>query len=440
MLKEKRDKKLEYDDSEYKIAKTQLELRYSEGKIEKEDYEVTLLSLSSSYAQKKLNIEKGYLSDVNNLNLTNNKIKEDELKKANENVLSAELNFAESKKELYRKAEDSINNFKGKDKDNLWDVKENVANEIKALDDVYKIQRDKFKDNKEELLRLEEAYQDTKKGILKKELSTEKDKLNKQLDNYKSYGSSIGEALGNVLTGQENAISAFGDTMIDILFDVLTDIVNEKIAEAAAVAIAEQAKATAVAAALPDSVITFGASAAPRIAIIGGLIMAGLATAKAALKGLISKGKSSSSSDSSSTTTTPVSTTRIINQGYSEGGYTGNGGRYEVAGPVHRGEYVVPAPEMSNPRVIDSVRVIESIRRQRTGLNPLPGFAEGGYTGSPSPVSMNNSDYLGILQEILNAVQDPDNPRKCYVLLSDLNKATDLKSKAEKPFTRGDKK
>ena len=39
--------------------------------------------------------------------------------------------------------------------------------------------------------------------------------------------------------------------------------------------------------------------------------------------------------------------------GYSEGGYTGPGGRYEVAGVVHKGEYVVPQPEMNNPKVID---------------------------------------------------------------------------------------
>lgn len=32
--------------------------------------------------------------------------------------------------------------------------------------------------------------------------------------------------------------------------------------------------------------------------------------------------------------------------GFSEGGYTGNGGRLEVAGVVHRGEYVVPQPEL----------------------------------------------------------------------------------------------
>ncbi|WP_270381561.1 hypothetical protein, partial [Bacteroides ovatus] len=38
--------------------------------------------------------------------------------------------------------------------------------------------------------------------------------------------------------------------------------------------------------------------------------------------------------------------------GYYEGGYTGPGGRYEVAGVVHKGEYVVPQPEMNNPKVI----------------------------------------------------------------------------------------
>ena len=30
--------------------------------------------------------------------------------------------------------------------------------------------------------------------------------------------------------------------------------------------------------------------------------------------------------------------------GFAEGGFTGSGGRFEVAGLVHRGEFVVPAP------------------------------------------------------------------------------------------------
>lgn len=89
------------------------------------------------------------------------------------------------------------------------------------------------------------------------------DSLKQQVDQYKEYGSQMGESLGKVLSGQEDMLFAFGNTMIDILFDVLSQIINQKIAEATAVAIAEQAKAAAISAAQPDSVATLGQQLLP---------------------------------------------------------------------------------------------------------------------------------------------------------------------------------
>lgn len=142
------------------------------------------------------------------------------------------------------------------------------------------------------------------------------DALKQQVDQYKEYGSQMGESLGKVLSGQEDMLSAFGNTMIDILFDVLSQIINQKIAEATAVAIAEQAKAAAISAAQPDSVATFGATAAARTAIISGLIMAALTAAKTTLKGLLAK---KGSSTSSGTTSPNTSYTRV--PGRQSGGY-----------------------------------------------------------------------------------------------------------------------
>lgn len=142
------------------------------------------------------------------------------------------------------------------------------------------------------------------------------DSLKQQVDQYKEYGSQMGESLGKVLSGQEDMLSAFGNTMIDILFDVLSQIINQKIAEATAVAIAEQAKAAAISAAQPDSVATFGATAAARTAIISGLIMAALTAAKTTLKGLLAK---KGSSTTSGTTSSNTSYTRV--PGRQSGGY-----------------------------------------------------------------------------------------------------------------------
>jgi hypothetical protein len=70
------------------------------------------------------------------------------------------------------------------------------------------------------------------------------------------------------------------------------------------------------------------------------------------------------------------------NTDYSDGGYTSPGRKYEQAGwiPVHGGEYVVASDEMARPDVVDKVRSIERIRRNRTSKNRYPeGFANGGH-------------------------------------------------------------
>lgn len=132
---------------------------------------------------------------------------------------------------------------------------------------------------------------------------------------------------------------------------------------------------------------------------------------------------------------------RVVNgSGFDEGGYTGDGGRYEVAGAVHRGEYVVPVPEMKNKRVVNMVKVIESIRRQRTTANPLPGYSEGGHVEDRVNTQVESPSKLDKAAERLEAAANRlSQPLKSYVLLSDINEAEEIKYKSEKPFTRGDK-
>lgn len=60
---------------------------------------------------------------------------------------------------------------------------------------------------------------------------------------------------------------------------------------------------------------------------------------------------------------------------YSGGGYTGGGGKYEPAGVVHRGEYVLPA-EVVKRLGLDNLRALH-----KSGLR---GYAMGGLVGAPS--------------------------------------------------------
>lgn len=125
--------------------------------------------------------------------------------------------------------------------------------------------------------------------------------------------------------------------------------------------------------------------------------------------------------------------------GYSEGGYTGPGGRYEVAGVVHKGEYVVPQPEMNNPKVIDAVSTIEAIRRQRTNVNPLPQnpgeYAEGGYVTSYAGDS-SYREFLEAAKE-LRASCEAIKLIKAYIVYQDLEKAKETIDNARDTFTRG---
>ena len=133
---------------------------------------------------------------------------------------------------------------------------------------------------------------------------------------------------------------------------------------------------------------------------------------------------------------------RVVS-GFAEGGYTGDGDRYEVAGNVHRGEYVVAMPEMRNPLVLNYVRAIESFRRQRTGSNPLPseGYADGGYVNSSGKNPTQDPDKKVMMQFMLQMAAEikdiKKTPMKSYTVLSDAQAANELMYKAEKEFTKG---
>ncbi len=135
-------------------------------------------------------------------------------------------------------------------------------------------------------------------------------------------------------------------------------------------------------------------AAAAMTAILLGTSAAQIAAANAErnrVKALTIEAPSSGSgiSESSNSGKTKTGTVMLKDTpgGFADGGYTGDGGKYEIAGfladgrPFHRGEYFIAQEEMSHPAVVPMVRAIESIRRKRTDKNPLPaGFAEGGYT------------------------------------------------------------
>lgn len=233
---------------------------------------------------------------------------------------------------------------------------------------------------------------------------------------YSQYTTSLGSALGNLITSQEDGMRAFGASLLDIFFDIISKIIETKIMEATAVAVAEQAKAAAIAAAMPDSVTTFGASAAARTAAIGAIIMGALQVAKTALKSMLTGGSGSSSTSTSSTS---KSGERVYNSGFAEGGYhegyTGNGYKYDVKGffpdgePYHAGEYIIPQEKLKIPVVAGWVRQIDSMGNQNT-KNPLPeGFADGGYHSDTSTYNNMVIVDASLISELIAAIHALNN-------------------------------
>ena len=127
---------------------------------------------------------------------------------------------------------------------------------------------------------------------------------------------------------------------------------------------------------------------------------------------------------------------RVVGQlpGYSRGGYTGDGGRYEVAGIVHRGEYVVPQPIMRLPQVATAVGMIETLRQRRLPHTPatVRGFADGGYTGDAI------TDLTALQQAAREIRKAADSIRtiRAHVVYQDIERTRDTLDSARRPFTR----
>ena len=169
---------------------------------------------------------------------------------------------------------------------------------------------------------------------------------------------------------------------------------------------------------------------------IAGGIMAGViaATTAAQVATIVMQRNAikNSTVSSSSSGTTSVRTVIPEDSGYSEGGFTGYGGRLEPAGIVHRGEYVVPVPEMRDPEAYSHVMAIERIRARRSTRNRLPGFADGGYTGDPS--SRETVAAIKDMTAVFKSLRD--NPIKAYTVLSEHNAAQEISNKFKKAASR----
>lgn len=192
------------------------------------------------------------------------------------------------------------------------------------------------------------------------------------------FASNLGQTLGESLTDTE---ATFGEVMGNILLLAL-----DSLRQITTMAIAERTI---------KNIATLGplgiAKAAGEIALINAAFYA--------VKGLIKKPTTSGSSSTSSSSSSDKKTGSRVTDGFSSGGYTGAGEVYDVAGVVHRGEYVVPAWQMNEPVSFNYVRALEGIRQTKQTEPSMPGYASGGVV-DPSIQTAGN-DLRPILTELI---------------------------------------
>ena len=103
---------------------------------------------------------------------------------------------------------------------------------------------------------------------------------------------------------------------------------------------------------------------------------------------------------------------------FAEGGYTGSGGKYEAAGIVHKGEYVLPQEAVNNPAMAPLLGQIEEARARGTLGSYIPRLSVSGRVlpnippsqhsigGSRGTLASGGRDGNSVLMEVAEAVRD----------------------------------
>lgn len=506
VAQDKKDASLSSLEDTMNKEKKNYEKQYAEGVISKERYNVLMANLSAQEGETRLQIAKQYLDDINKTELNNAELKKEVAASASKEVIKQELEAMRERARLAEALRDTAFDFKKEfklvtpeEEKNLeltalqafYDAKLQIIKDGLKQQLISQVEAAEKEKELQELLKqaklnIEKDYQSKRFSVLdkyglvgfKEHLSAEMDELKKHRENgtisEEEYNKAVGTIRFTAWTKQfqqyaeifSNAVNSLRDAEIANMEAKYDAEIQNAEGNAERVEQLEQEKAekkleiekkyadvqfaikaaqiaSNTALAIIETHASLGGwtpwaiAAAALMGITGAAQIAVANSEREKVKNMRLSGSSKSNSR--------MTGERVVNNssGYSEGGYTGDGERLEVAGAVHRGEYVVPMPEMKDRRVINMVKAIESIRRQRTSLNPLPGYSEGGYVSGKTKImdstTNNGSNDLTQAATALRTAASTltEKPIRTYVLLSDVNSAYDLKNRSEQPFTRG---
>ena len=486
LAQEKRDERLKIETAYYNVQKDTMEKAVLNRSITQEAADAYMLEVEQAHTAELLEINRTYLDDVNALEITSKQKRIDTVTEAADAVRESEMKLLRDRVAIAQMVE-----LLTSDKSGTEGLKERYDKEVKAVkakydaaiaiakaaglstvelekakqqaikqldfqyqNDLYQIQAEIgtswSQEYDHELAMLENMHDQgliDEKTYQKKRLELGIQHAKKYFDFYSGLASSVVEAMQQAEIDQ-----------VEAKYDVLIQEAENNGEDTAALEEEKENKKLEIQKKYADvnfaikcsqiiadtavSIMKATADLGPIAGTIAAAMLAATGAAQlAAAKAERDKIKNMSVSNTTGSKTATAE--RVVSGssggGYYEGGYTGPGGRYEVAGVVHKGEYVVPQPEMNNPKVIDAVSTIEAIRRQRTNANPLPQnpgeYYEGGYVTSPAGDS-SYREFLEAAKE-LRASCEAIKLIKAYIVYQDLEKAKETIDNARDTFTRG---
>lgn len=463
--------KILYDKQQADIKKIYAEGHSEELKTEKQ-YETKMLDLKKEHFKRVINIAGKGTSEAADAEKQLGDIQIQERKKAVDLAIEEEQTLYQKQQRDLKELFISQSDENLKTEKDYEDAKEQLAiMHLQRSLEIAGMDADARKSIEEQLLDfkmkcIQEELSERKKAA-DREAKIAADLAKKQLNSGKQqhtammqYANGFGEAIGNVIAGQENALANFGDSMVDIVFDVLTTMIDAELIRLTGIGI------TTIAEAQAREIGSKGflgiATGAALAAVIGGTI----AAARAGLKALIG-GKKSSSSASDTENKTP--TANVTVRQWASGNYDVIG---EDDGKTYRDvPYIGPAPtgivhqtalisergdeliinaedlarlqkHVNYPLVIDAIQDARNGRvPQRAAGNYTP-VETGSYNATSSPTPETTSQDEGKINQLIAELRSliaTLKHLKAYVVLRDLRDAEELDRKSKKAFTKQNK-
>jgi TP901 family phage tail tape measure protein len=156
-----------------------------------------------------------------------------------------------------------------------------------------------------------------------------------QMQTIQMMGDVMTDYITSALNGQADNFASFGQTLILMSLQILKQMVPIWSAQILGFSLSS-----------PESVATWGVAGMAKFAAITTLMYAGISAAEGAIKRNIDKKQEAAGN----------------RKGYYSGGFTGYGPETEVAGLVHRKEYVINASTYQNPAVQPYIQRIREVQ------------------------------------------------------------------------------